>query len=421
MRKIIYVGQLHDNSGYGVAARTNLKAIKKVKEKYSSSFEVRAFSLSFEKRSQIENDPDFNEIKEMLISEEEVLGFSSGALGEYEVVIHLPIPAAYWAFSGMYEHWNKMKSLFLNSEYNHNISAWESDKVPSNWIGMAKDLNINNFATPSTWNSLIYSRAFGREVHTLPHVIECDLKVSKEKFSFEDQLENNFKIIAISQWQPRKDFETLIRAFYTALHDKSDAVLIIKAYRDLMDSNDSQKKETLEIIKQVEHIKNTVFTESKPFSHPEPHQCKTIFIGGLLQKERLNRLISISDAYSSCTKGEGFGLPISEAMALSKPVIVPNATGHMDFVTDENFLIEGHWDVAHSLPSYPCDSRFYYSHISSAAEQIKKCYVMWKTEKQKLESIGKRNRESLLAGEFTMDSVGNSFFEFLNKGQRITN
>ena len=91
-RNIIYVGQIHDNSGYGVAARRNLKCIL---ENPKANFNIKVYSQSYEQNSKVSLGNNFPEIKERLISEEEVSKLKNGS---YELVIHLPIPTAYFTY-----------------------------------------------------------------------------------------------------------------------------------------------------------------------------------------------------------------------------------------------------------------------------------------------------------------------------------
>ena len=395
-RNIIYVGQIHDNSGYGVAARRNLKCIL---ENPKANFDIKVYSQSYEENSKVSLGDNFPEIKERLISEEEISKLKSSS---YELVIHLPIPTAYFAYQKKNTAFRK---LLDNSSINHCLTTWETDSTPPFWDQMIQELKIVNFSVPSTWNKSVFEKKYS-PIEVVPHPINTNVSVSEEPFTFESQIKDYFKVVAISQWHPRKDFETLIRSFYMAFFDNPNALLIVKSYYNLMSGNVDQDSKA--IMSQIDMIKRTVFKNETDVA-----KCKTLFLGGVIKKEKLNRLIDISDVYMSCTRGEGFGLPISEAMCLKKPVIVPGETGHMDFVPRNNFLLEGHWDMVHTMPGYNYDSNVYYTHLNSAVKQLKRAYKMYKEENDNFNSIGQNNYESCSQHQFTSVGVSDAFYRML--------
>lgn len=59
-------------------------------------------------------------------------------------------------------------------------------------------------------------------------------------------------------------------------------------------------------------------------------------LDGVLSREEVNTLLSLSDCYVSLHRSEGFGLPLAEAMSLEKPVIATGYSGNMDFMTPLN-------------------------------------------------------------------------------------
>jgi len=68
---------------------------------------------------------------------------------------------------------------------------------------------------------------------------------------------------------------------------------------------------------------------------------RIIIEGRIYPPHTMNILYNMAHAFVLTTRGEGFGLPIIEAMACELPVIVTGWGGHMDYVNDDNaFLIE---------------------------------------------------------------------------------
>ena len=55
-----------------------------------------------------------------------------------------------------------------------------------------------------------------------------------------------------------------------------------------------------------------------------------------MTRAQVKDLLASADAFVLPTRGEGWGLPISEAMSMALPVIVTNCTGQMAYATEEN-------------------------------------------------------------------------------------
>lgn len=55
-----------------------------------------------------------------------------------------------------------------------------------------------------------------------------------------------------------------------------------------------------------------------------------------LSREELRWLYAVSDAFVLPSRGEGWGLPVVEAMAMELPVVVTNATAMTTYLTAEN-------------------------------------------------------------------------------------
>lgn len=58
-----------------------------------------------------------------------------------------------------------------------------------------------------------------------------------------------------------------------------------------------------------------------------------------LSREEMYGLTALSDAYVSLHRSEGFGFPLAEAMAYSKPVIATGYSSNVDFMNDTNSLL----------------------------------------------------------------------------------
>ena len=55
-----------------------------------------------------------------------------------------------------------------------------------------------------------------------------------------------------------------------------------------------------------------------------------------LTRQQMRHLYAQSDAFILPTRGEGYGLPVAEAMAMRLPVIVTNHSGVTAYATEDN-------------------------------------------------------------------------------------
>lgn len=61
-----------------------------------------------------------------------------------------------------------------------------------------------------------------------------------------------------------------------------------------------------------------------------------VLIDSMLDRQRLDALFQMADAYVSLHRAEGFGLTLTEAMSLAKPVIATNYSGNTDYMHEGN-------------------------------------------------------------------------------------
>ena len=132
-------------------------------------------------------------------------------------------------------------------------------------------------------------------------------------------LKTSFNFLSVAQWGPRKNVEATILSFLKEFKKDPDVGLVLKlnfAKNCLADRLMCEKK--------IESIKKTV---------PDA-MCKLYLLHGNMSDEEMNGLYKHPKikAIISTTHGEGFGLPLFEAVCAGLPVIAPKWSGHVDFL-----------------------------------------------------------------------------------------
>ena len=107
---------------------------------------------------------------------------------------------------------------------------------------------------------------------------------------------------------------------------------MLRAWGDAFTSSDDV---TL-LIKTFPNPHNTAQQLLAEARRGNPHYPNVVVIEEDLADGQLKALVEMSDALVAPSRGEGFGLPIAEAMLSGLPVIATGYGGHMDFCDAEN-------------------------------------------------------------------------------------
>ena len=242
-------------------------------------------------------------------------------------------------------------------KYNIGITAGvETTVCPPEWIeGLNRmDLNIvpANFIKESL-SKIVFDK---HDQNTKQKIgtIKCekpievlfegaDTNIYKPTKEFSKELVNELKgikedfcFLFVGHWlqgglgHDRKDLGMLIKTFLeTFKNQKKQPALILKtsgATASILDRED--------VLSKLRQIKDTVNGKLLP---------NIYVLHGDLSDEEMNGLYNHPKvkAHVSFTHGEGFGRPLLEASLSAKPVIAPNWSGHIDFLSSNAILLPG--------------------------------------------------------------------------------
>lgn len=186
---------------------------------------------------------------------------------------------------------------------------YETIDPPRDWIAMMN--NMDGIITASQFNKNVFlSNGLKRPIEVVPHCFDPKM--------FHDRVKptgryNLTTFISIGTWKTRKNWETLIKAWYDAFEKKDHVCLLIKTDKPA------------ELTSTVTRIKRTESWRSKdtaPIYSEESPNCTFEQIPSIMKK---------GDIYVSPSIGEGFNLPSFHAMALGIPVIVTRYGGTLEY------------------------------------------------------------------------------------------
>ena len=127
-------------------------------------------------------------------------------------------------------------------------------------------------------------------------------------------LPEGFKFLHVSSCFPRKALDVVLAAFSEAFSGE-EVVLIIKTFPN--PHNDAP-------------------TQVSDFRKAHPNGPFVMVFEDDWSQEEIAGLYQACDAYVAPSRGEGFGLPLAEAMRHGLPVITSDWGGHRDFCSEKN-------------------------------------------------------------------------------------
>lgn len=421
MKHIVYLSQFRDSSGYAVAARHYLKSLQNYILENKKDYTLMAHTLRFESGCSL-SDEETSLIDSLSFgSEEEVDKFLSKN-EKFVLLWHMPPPMMILKdrYKETKPSWRIADKLIKGSYRNINITVWEADKIEESWARVFDIFETKDVIVPCQWNKDTFEELAKNmnqdlTVYKIPHVIE---ESKRAVAPLQLDLDNKFVLFSMSQWNTRKGFDKLIEAFTMEFSHNKDVKLVIKTYDNLIPEyleKVSIEQQAVNINKTIQKIRSSVFTPRDSVNEQSgPRVSNISLLPWLLPYENIRWLYEKADVFCLATRGEGFGLTISEAIMHEKPVIVPNKGGHLDYISESNkeLLFDCHKSPYVGIPGYHSDMNWYEPDVISLRKKMRMAYDMWKNNKKALERIGKKNKRFVIESQkYSEHTVGKQIFD----------
>lgn len=205
----------------------------------------------------------------------------------------------------------------VNGGLNFQAFGWEESVIPSKYID-AFNTHLSGIGTTSDY--------------VTEKLIECGLTIPVKTMGNGVELAENYeelplyplrtkkkiKFLHISSAFPRKGVDVLLRGYYESFSGADDVCLILKTFPN-------------------PHNEVGDLLESLNARYDDPPEVE--WINEDLPQDKVCGLYKCADCYVQVARGEGFGLPVAEAMLARIPVIVSPNSGMADFCTRDTALL----------------------------------------------------------------------------------
>jgi len=190
---------------------------------------------------------------------------------------------------------------------------------------------VREIWVPSQFNmqTFLHSGVLSDKLFKIPEPL--DVHVYNPDYTAPLPLPENrgFSFLSVMKWEKRKGWDILLRAYYEEFSAKDYVTLLL---RSQLDNTNLAEFENF--------IKN--ITEEIKQKHPfKIIPRRPQIVDKLLPYLGMRSLYKAVDCVVQPSRGEGWGLPIIEAMAMGVPTIATNWSGNTEFMTHEtSYLLD---------------------------------------------------------------------------------
>jgi glycosyltransferase involved in cell wall biosynthesis len=290
MVSVAYHGPFLDYSGYGEANRQFINAL------VEAGVDVEAQLVRFTPKKDID-----------LGHTADVAAIHANVRHDYKIKIIHTTPDSLYRF--VEPNVYKISHLF-----------WETDCLPRSFVE-GLDL-VDEIWTGSQANAdAIRNSGVDKPIYIFPQ----PFYVEKNNFDNVDFLLNGesfegFKFYSIFEWTDRKNPEVLIKSFLSEFDGVKDVCLVLKTY--FQDNSTASHNQA--ILNQIAQYQEDLNLKDPP----------VIFVVMVItDRAKVMALHNSCDCYVSPHRGEGWGIPVVEAMSIGNPVIVTSYGGIGEYLT----------------------------------------------------------------------------------------
>ena len=243
--------------------------------------------------------------------------------------------------------------------------VWETDRIPEAWLKILNLDIFDGFLCPSKFVMNLL-KDIDKPKFLYPHFIDDEIYSQLDINS--KQNEKYFTVLTLGQNTKRKSFRESIIAFTQALGNKEDCRLIIKS----------------NTLGNIEDNIDTVIARYGTLNGISKAKIFSIKDKSLSPDEMVD-LYKGSSLMLLCSKAEGFGLALPEAMMIGLPCTYLNWSAwdedYYNIMTNKTIKYYLDYQNSMSTYGYPNKSKWAYPIYESMVENLEYFYNEWNKNK----------------------------------------
>lgn len=197
-----------------------------------------------------------------------------------------------------------------SGRYRIGFTMLESDALPADWVHQANQMD--EVWVPSHFTRDVFTQSgVRRPIHIIPlgfnpNYFHPGIQGHKPT--------DSFVFLSVFEWIERKAPETLLRAYVSEFKRSDDVVLVLKIF-----NHDPR----FDVHQRIHEIVN----------RPDAPRV-VVILNQEIAEHQMGSFYRSADCFVLPTRGEGWGMPILEAMACGLPVIATDWGAQRDFFND---------------------------------------------------------------------------------------
>ena len=221
-----------------------------------------------------------------------------------------------------------------NALYTVGRTMYETDRCPASWVSKLNAMDRIWVPTQFHLQTFKQSGVNSKILKVLPEAVDVDffnptnhqplpslvrLIHEKKNLGGTTTAPTPFVFLSVFKWEERKNWKGLLRAYFSEFNTQDNVLLVLKTSPF---HNDRPIQEDI-----------TEYTTSMGLQ-----QAPYVVFGQHIKMSELPSLYATANAFVLPSRGEGWGRPHAEAMAMGLPVLATNWSGNTAFMNASNSM-----------------------------------------------------------------------------------